>query len=1138
MIRTKLKRMLAASLCAALCLSSVPVYAEETPNGQTEVQTDTMQEDVQQDGTEEGSSLNSETSEEPEESQDMTSEEETPPAESQDDVQEETIPETQPSEETRPAAEESQEQENSTPETSEETAKAAAQEEQQTKTEETERAAGAHVVYRTHVQDKGWLKEAADGALGGTVGEYKRMEAIEIKLEGVSGGIQYRSHIQKYGWENGWKADGTLSGTEGEAKRLEAIQIRLTGEAAEQYDVYYRVHAQDYGWLGWAKNGENAGTSGKSKRLEAIQIQLVDKGGKAPGTTENAYVHPLVNYSTHVQTAGWQSSAADGAVSGTVGKYRRLEGIKIRLDSEAPSGNIEYRTHIQNIGWEKEWKSNGTLSGTTGKALRLEAIQIRLSGEIAEQYDVYYRVHAQNYGWLDWAKNGESAGTSGLNLRLEAIQIQLVKKGEKAPGKTDTPYVKMMIRYMSHVQDLGWENYVNDGAMSGTKGKAKRLEAIKVQINNADVAGEVEYRTHVQNLGWENKWTKNGAVSGSVGKSLRLEALQIRLTGTVSDQYDLYYRVHVQDYGWLDWAKNGEIAGTTGLSKRMEAIEIQMVEKGAKAPGSTDHPYITTGWGTKIGQIGDSTSINIRPNKLDQLKKSGKATSIEVTAAMKYRGNTVRQVKKEVDLNSISSAGFNMNVGYYGKYYVSISYKKNGKIIEAEEQIAGVKAGEYNLAPVSASFPVVYFSLSLWDITTSPETGKTIPTIVMLDRPSAYNWDQLPEGVYGMPYLTDEQMQKTYNYSMYAQYVKDLYEVSPDSRFNLYINDITCTLIHSLIYANRIPDKQYTITMMSDGSGTFNIMNKTYNVADPSAKHQQLINEWKSAKQDAYETGKVATEWGWHKRWDCMYAVLACEPGTEWWVARNNLFTSGDNNAFAEKIKADVTVKNVNTMLQDLQAKGEGTVNAFKALYDFNDGYFAESEIQNKKSMMLLGTYAYNEETFENYARLTMLYYGDEYVYYYKGHPNTPTGMYPAKQEQLERLGMIDVDSSVAAELILFFNPEISMSGYSSSTFNSASREMACGLFSSTKSEALGQAGSIDYSGIDWFASVIDPDNVDSRIAALCPDGADCYLLEFSDEILSRSKYDIGIFNADTGELTYYGQDAQGNYIKVASVTE
>ena len=61
--------------------------------------------------------------------------------------------------------------------------------------------------------------------------------------------------------------------------------------------------------------------------------------------------------------------------------------------------------------------------------------------------------------------------------------------------------------------------------------------------------------------------------------------------------------------------------------------------------------------------------------------------------------------------------------------------------------------------------------------------------------------------------------------------------------------------------------------------------------------------------------------------------------------------------------------------------------------------------------------------------------YGDDYLYYYKGHPNTPAGMYPQKQEQLDRLGLTDVDSSVAAELILFFNPEIGLSGYVSSTY-------------------------------------------------------------------------------------------------------
>lgn len=52
---------------------------------------------------------------------------------------------------------------------------------------------------------------------------------------------------------------------------------------ADYYDVYYRVHAEDYGWLGWAKNGEESGTSGLSKRLEAIQIVLVAKGGAVPG---------------------------------------------------------------------------------------------------------------------------------------------------------------------------------------------------------------------------------------------------------------------------------------------------------------------------------------------------------------------------------------------------------------------------------------------------------------------------------------------------------------------------------------------------------------------------------------------------------------------------------------------------------------------------------------------------------------------------------------------------------------------------------------------------------------------------------------------------------------------------------------
>ena len=80
-----------------------------------------------------------------------------------------------------------------------------------------------------------------------------------------------------------------MAGTSGQSKRLEAIRIKLTGEMAKQYDIYYRVHSQEFGWLGWAKNGESAGTEGYSYRLEAIQIQLVKKGSSAPGSTSNKF---------------------------------------------------------------------------------------------------------------------------------------------------------------------------------------------------------------------------------------------------------------------------------------------------------------------------------------------------------------------------------------------------------------------------------------------------------------------------------------------------------------------------------------------------------------------------------------------------------------------------------------------------------------------------------------------------------------------------------------------------------------------------------------------------------------------------------------------------------------------------------
>ncbi len=325
------------------------------------------------------------------------------------------------------------------------------------------------VSYHTHVQTFGWEKDwKENGAVSGTVGQAKRLEGIEIKVDGVEGlGISYRTHVQSIGWQ-GYVSDGKMAGTEGQSKRLEAIQIKLTGDAAADYDVYYCVHVQTYGWLNWAKNDEMAGTSGYSKRLEGICVKIQKKGEAAPaplGTRSVAALHGTVAYQTHVQSYGWQGYVSDGAISGTTGQSKRLEGIRIRFGDQPLPGFIQYKTHIQGIGWESGWRGTDMMSGTEGQSRRLEAIRIRLYSAdhaLENEYDIWYRTHVQNYGWTGWAKDGAPCGSEGISYRLESIQIKLLPKGSDAPGTTDsTLYTQTIEEALGGALMVKAYNYVN-----------------------------------------------------------------------------------------------------------------------------------------------------------------------------------------------------------------------------------------------------------------------------------------------------------------------------------------------------------------------------------------------------------------------------------------------------------------------------------------------------------------------------------------------------------------------------------------------------------------------------------------------------------------------------------------------------
>ena len=230
---------------------------------------------------------------------------------------------------------------------------------------------------------------------------------------------------------------------------------------------------------------------------------------------------------------------------------------------------------------------------TLGTLLTLNAAAS--GGEGDYTYGFYYDLNGTTTTIQDYSSTSTASFTP-IEAGIYTLSVQVLDGKGNTVKKSIVNYVVKdkaapTIEYRTHVQNVGWQSVVADGAISGTEGKSLRLEAIEINTITKNYDLGVEYKTHVQNIGWQN-FVSNGTLSGTEGKSLRLEAIQIELTGTDADLFDVYYQVHAQNVGWMGWAKNGEQSGTAGFGYRLEGIRIEIVPKGSTAPGSTVNPFI------------------------------------------------------------------------------------------------------------------------------------------------------------------------------------------------------------------------------------------------------------------------------------------------------------------------------------------------------------------------------------------------------------------------------------------------------------------------------------------------------------------------------------------------------------------
>lgn len=298
------------------------------------------------------------------------------------------------------------------------------------------------------------------------------------------------------------------------------------------------------------------------------------------------------------------------------------------------------------------------------------------------------------------------------------------------------------------------------------------------------------------------------------------------------------------------------------------------------------------------------------------LLSQGIADSVSVRATMTYGGKTTRTVEQSASLKDFVNGIYDIDFGTYGKFNASVTFLKGSEAINVVNNIAvGIIADEYNIAPVSATLPVTFFSLNLWGDDSIRNSG---PVILMMERPGAYNWDNLPGatddayGVYGIPYLTQGEVSYQpadfdaastlfrQHISVMADYVHDLYELNPDSRFNLYCVDFYCGMVNSVIYANKIPSSQYSLTVMSDGTFTYNRFASVYDSSNPASQHENLIAQWAAMKEAAYSTGVAdSSTMNWNDSNKYLWAIVDSEPNAQLWVARKDLIkTPNDGNAF------------------------------------------------------------------------------------------------------------------------------------------------------------------------------------------------------------------------------------------------
>jgi uncharacterized protein YjdB len=270
-------------------------------------------------------------------------------------------------------------------------------------------------------------------------------------------------------------------------------------------------------------------------------------------------------------------------------------------------------------------------------------------------------------------KGGAMKSTKGLMKRSLTIALCIfgvffcsnVNAQKEQVANTQAP--PLSVEYMAHAQNIGWMDWVKDGAIAGTTGRGLPMEAFKINVRKLPPNAHITYQAHVARWAWMD-W---------------IEAIKIKLENCPG--WSVAYQVHVAGYGWTGWVNDGAIAGTTGQGRRIEAIKVKIQQIGSGAAGSTSGPLpAPQGSLSQSGSANSSSSQSVSP--VYGPPTTGASTNTyTVTCAPKITINTQIDdiwVKKNFGATASSTNMNQVEVFVSGSYrgqdgFVSCHYKSS-----------------------------------------------------------------------------------------------------------------------------------------------------------------------------------------------------------------------------------------------------------------------------------------------------------------------------------------------------------------------------------------------------------------------------------------------------------------------------